>query len=32
MTCGIYRKFNKHQLFRSKTIYPGSHHIGRETQ
>jgi hypothetical protein len=32
MTSGIHRLFNKNQLFRSKTIYPDSHHIGREAQ
>jgi hypothetical protein len=32
MTSGIYREFNKSQLFRSKTIYPDSHHIEREAQ
>jgi len=32
MTSGIHWKFNKSQLFRSKTIYPDSHHIGRKAQ
>jgi hypothetical protein len=32
MTSGIHWKFNKNQLFRSKTIYTDSHHIGREAQ
>jgi len=32
MTSAIHRLFNKNQLFRSKTIYPDSHHIGREAQ
>jgi len=30
MTSGIHRRFNKNQLFRSKTIYPDSHHIGEK--
>jgi hypothetical protein len=28
----IHLPFKKNQLFRSKTIYPDSHHIGREAQ
>ncbi len=32
MTSGIHRLFSKKQLFRSKTIYPDSRHIGREAQ
>jgi hypothetical protein len=30
MTSGIYRKFNKNQLFRSKTIYPDSTSSGEK--